>query len=89
MERRVTTRHTGWRRSVRTGAVSLRPIEEIEPEADGVPGSLILCAHTHIPRSVRLRDGRMVVNPGSVGLAGYRDSQPPHPVMQAGTPDAA
>lgn len=71
------------------GVVSLRPIEEIEPEAKNVSGSLILCAHTHIPRSVRLRDGRMVVNPGSVGLAGYRDSQPPHPVMQAGTPDAA
>lgn len=81
---------TYWLEAVgQDGAVSLRPIEEIEPEAEGVPGSLILCAHTHIPRSVRLRDGRMVVNPGSVGLAGYRDSQPPYPVMQVGTPDAA
>jgi predicted phosphodiesterase len=81
---------TYWLESVGPeGAVSLRPIEQIEPEAADVPGSLILCAHTHIPRCVRLRDGRMVVNPGSVGLAGYRDSQPPHPVMQVGTPDAA
>ncbi len=29
---------------------------------------LLLCGHTHIARSVRLADGRMIVNPGSVGM---------------------
>jgi len=47
--------------------VHLTPIEDIEAEADGVDYPLILCGHTHIPRAVRLRDGRLVVNPGSVG----------------------
>jgi diadenosine tetraphosphatase ApaH/serine/threonine PP2A family protein phosphatase len=29
---------------------------------------MLLCGHTHIPRTLRLADGRMLVNPGSVGL---------------------
>ncbi len=61
---------------------------EIEAEAQGVTASLILCAHTHIPRVVRLSDGRIVVNPGSVGLPGYEGKAPvPHKV-ETGTPDA-
>ena len=56
--------------------------------AEGIAQPLILCGHTHIARAVRLRDGRMIVNPGSVGSPGYRDVHPfPH-VIEAGTPDA-
>jgi diadenosine tetraphosphatase ApaH/serine/threonine PP2A family protein phosphatase len=70
------------------GSVKMSPLEAIEKEAEGISQSLILCAHTHIARAVRLSDGRMVVNPGSVGSPGYRDVHPfPH-VMEAGTPDA-
>lgn len=29
---------------------------------------VLLCGHTHISRIVRLRDGRLIVNPGAVGL---------------------
>lgn len=71
------------------GIVTLNTIEEIEAAAEGVEVPLLLCAHTHIPRAVRLRDGRLVVNPGSVGCPGYTDPAPPVPhIMQAGTPDA-
>jgi len=70
------------------GSVRMSPLEAIEKEAEGISQSLILCAHTHIARAVRLADGRMVVNPGSVGSPGYRDVHPfPH-VVEAGTPDA-
>src|SRR5258705_4355419 len=63
-------------------------LEAIEAAAKGITQRLILCAHTHIARAVRLADGRMIVNPGSVGSPGYRDIHPfPH-VMEAGTPDA-
>ncbi len=49
---------------------------------------LILCGHTHLPRAVRLADGRLVVNPGSVGLPAYDDDQPfPHR-METGSPQA-
>jgi diadenosine tetraphosphatase ApaH/serine/threonine PP2A family protein phosphatase len=70
------------------GSVTMSPLAAIEKEAKGISQSLILCAHTHIARAARLGDGRMVVNPGSVGSPGYRDVHPfPH-VVEAGTPDA-
>lgn len=70
------------------GAVRISPVEAIERTAQGIEQSLILCGHSHIPRAVKLRDGRMMVNPGSVGCPGYRDAVPfPH-VMETGTPDA-
>jgi diadenosine tetraphosphatase ApaH/serine/threonine PP2A family protein phosphatase len=69
------------------GNVAMAPLEAIEKAAKGIAQSLIMCAHTHIARAVKLRDGRMVVNPGSVGLPGYRANHPPH-VVEAGTPDA-
>lgn len=70
------------------GLVHLAPIEDIEAAAEGIDLPLILCGHTHIARVVRLRDGRLVVNPGSVGCPGYDDDVPVHHVVQAGTPDA-
>jgi predicted phosphodiesterase len=42
--------------------------EAVARAAEGFDFPLILCGHTHLPRSVRLRDGRLIVNPGSVGL---------------------
>jgi predicted phosphodiesterase len=70
------------------GSVKLSPLEAIEKEAEGISQSLILCAHTHIARAVRLRDGRMVVNPGSVGIPGFSYNVPyPHRI-EPGTPDA-
>jgi diadenosine tetraphosphatase ApaH/serine/threonine PP2A family protein phosphatase len=70
------------------GTVRPSPVEAIEAEASGIEASLILCGHTHIPRVVRLRDGRMIVNPGSVGLPGY-DGQTPVPYkVEVGSPDA-
>ncbi|MEN3350861.1 MAG: hypothetical protein V7632_4496, partial [Bradyrhizobium sp.] len=56
--------------------------------AAGVTQSLILCAHTHIARAVRLGDGRLVVNPGAVGSPGYRAGKPHPHVVEAGSPDA-
>lgn len=70
------------------GIVETTPIENVEAEAAGISASLILCGHSHTPRVVRLRDGRLVVNPGSVGLPGYRADAPSAHIMQTGTPDA-
>ena len=62
---------TYWLDRVTDGAIiEASPIEDVEAEATGIAGSLILCG-THIPRVVRLRDGRLVVNAGSVGCPGY------------------
>jgi predicted phosphodiesterase len=68
--------------------VGMASLEAIETAAEGISRSLILCGHSHLARAVRLRDGRLIVNPGSVGSPGYRDIHPfPH-VVEAGTPDA-
>ena len=70
------------------GNVRANAISAIEAEAAGIDASLILCGHTHIPRAVRLRDGRLVVNPGSVGCPGYDSPKPVYHTSQTGTPDA-
>jgi diadenosine tetraphosphatase ApaH/serine/threonine PP2A family protein phosphatase len=70
------------------GTVAMSPRERIEQLAAGVDRSLILCAHTHLSRTVRLADGRLIVNPGSVGIPGYRDDHPYPHVVEAGSPDA-
>lgn len=62
---------------------------EVAARAGDTPGvRLILCGHTHVPRTVVLGDGRMIVNPGSVGLPAYVDDHPwPHAV-ETGSPHA-
>lgn len=71
------------------GRVRGAALKDIEARAQGIEQRLILCAHTHIPRTVSLADGRLIVNPGSVGCPAYIDLEPvPHKV-QAGTPHAA
>lgn len=49
---------------------------------------LIFCGHTHVPRVIGLPDGRLVVNPGSVGLPAYEDIRPHPHAMQTGSPHA-
>jgi diadenosine tetraphosphatase ApaH/serine/threonine PP2A family protein phosphatase len=70
------------------GIVHAAPIEAVEREAAGIDFSLILCGHTHLPRMVRLRDGRTVVNPGSVGCPGFEDIEPVRHIVEAGHPNA-
>ncbi|MBC8057638.1 MAG: metallophosphoesterase family protein [Rhizobiales bacterium] len=54
----------------------------------GVPHALILCGHTHLPRAMRLADGRLVVNPGSVGLPGFDDDHGQPHVIENRAPHA-
>jgi len=51
------------------GRTTTMPDEEsVEAKAAGVDFPVLLCGHTHIARIVRLRDGRLIVNPGAVGI---------------------
>ncbi|MBR0666002.1 metallophosphoesterase family protein [Roseomonas hellenica] len=63
--------------------------EEAAVRIGPTPGAtLILCAHSHLARLTRLPDGRLALNPGSVGCPGYVDDAPfPHKV-EAGAPHA-
>jgi predicted phosphodiesterase len=61
----------------------------IETLAAGIASPILLCGHTHIPRLVTLGDGRLVLNPGSVGCPAYGDDAPvPHRV-ETGSPSAS
>jgi diadenosine tetraphosphatase ApaH/serine/threonine PP2A family protein phosphatase len=51
------------------GRTSTAPDEaSVAAKAEGFDYPVMLCGHTHIPRAVRLRDGRLIVNPGAVGV---------------------
>ena len=54
----------------------------------GALHSLILCGHTHIPRTIMLPHGQTIVNPGSIGLQAYTDDLPVPHAMQTGSPHA-
>ena len=71
------------------GRMHPRPLDEVARFADGVDASLMLCGHTHVPRMVRLPDGRVIVNPGAVGNPAYRNPAGPVPLIyESGAPDA-
>jgi len=82
--------NTYWMESVTSeGHVVLKPLAEIESLAKGADFPLILCGHSHVPRSVRLRDGRLIVNPGSVGCPAYDDDLPHYHKVETGHPLAS
>jgi predicted phosphodiesterase len=84
-----TSDETYWLEAVLPdGHVQLASADAIAQAAEGVGQKLILCGHTHRARAVRLADGRMIVNPGSVGSPAFRDVDPYPHVIEAGTPDA-
>ncbi|SMQ71611.1 phosphoesterase, MJ0936 family [Devosia lucknowensis] len=69
---------TPWLDNFYDGRTTVLPSEEaVAREAEGIVQEVILCGHTHIARTLRLSDGRLLANPGSVGMQLVR-----------GTPDA-
>lgn len=66
-----------------------RDLSGVLERAGAHRAGLMLCGHTHTPRVLRLPDGRMIVNPGSVGCPAYLDSRVDPPfIHQTGAPDA-
>lgn len=66
----------------------LRRSEEVRQLLGEEQSSLVLCGHDHFPRTLVLKDGTTVVNPGSVGLPAYWDDLPHSHVMETGSPHA-
>ncbi len=59
--------------NVESGFPRLRTDDEISGLLGGTPSGIVLCGHSHLPRTVTLSSGQIVVNPGSVGLPAYTD----------------
>jgi len=73
---------------IEPGGVWLRSTPQIEASVAAIPQQLILSGHSHVPRTVTLPDGRLLVNPGSVGLPAYTMQTPFPYAMEAGSPHA-
>lgn len=70
------------------GRFTMRGQKEIEALAAGITYPLILCGHSHVARSVMLADGRLIVNPGSVGCPGFAYHIPVDHKLETATPFA-
>ncbi|MEM9970482.1 MAG: metallophosphoesterase family protein [Pseudomonadota bacterium] len=67
----------------------MRDLEEVRGRLDSTSAEVIVCGHTHTPRVVRIPDGPLVVNVGSVGCPAYLDTRvEPNFIHQTGAPDA-
>ncbi len=74
---------------VSSGHPVVREDQKITRLLAGAAQPVIVCGHTHIPRLVRLPNGRTIVNPGSVGLPAYSDDAPLPHAMETYSPDAS
>jgi len=70
------------------GVVRLATQAEVARRLGSEHAPIALCGHSHVPRFVRLIDGRAVINPGSVGLQAYRDLEPFNHATEVGAPHA-
>ncbi len=61
---------------------------EVDARLGGVRAPVVLCGHTHMPRSVRSSSGQLIVNPGSVGLPALVTTVPHAVRVETGSPDA-
>lgn len=75
--------------AVQTGHPRLRRESEITALLAGRDFPVVVCGHSHIPRSVVMESGRLIVNPGSVGLPAYDDDTPVIHVMENHRPHAS
>jgi putative phosphoesterase len=69
------------------GAVIKKPAD-LEQAVQSVKQAIILCGHSHMPRMIRTLSGKWIINPGSVGLQAYTDTQPILHAMENGHPYA-
>ncbi len=63
-------------------------LRRLGPALEDQAHGLIACGHSHLPRLLQLDDGRLVINPGSVGLQAYDDDNPRPYVVENGSPHA-
>lgn len=65
-----------------------RSTDDLVARLDLLAQPVLLCGHDQTAATVWLPGGRLIVNPGSVGLPAFEDDVPCPHVMQAGRPHA-
>ena len=74
---------------IQTGQPMVRNDADILALLNGIDSSVIICGHTHIPRTITLSTGQIIVNTGSVGYPAYEDDLPILHKMQTYSPHAS
>ncbi|WP_458120926.1 metallophosphoesterase family protein [Paenibacillus sp. Z6-24] len=74
--------------NITAAGVHMRSDEQLMEMLQSIGQNIIVCAHTHVPCTRYLPDGRLILNPGSVGLPAYEDDLPYPHVMESHTPHA-
>jgi predicted phosphodiesterase len=71
------------------GFPGVRPAtaQEVAERLGGVQAELVLCGHTHMPRTMQC-SRTLIANPGSVGLQAFDDDHLHVHVMEVGAPHA-
>ncbi|WP_352309210.1 metallophosphoesterase family protein [Psychrobacter sp. W2-37-MNA-CIBAN-0211] len=75
--------------NIETGQPIVRDDADILALLNGIESAVIICGHTHIPRTVTLSTGQTIVNTGSVGYPAYEDDLPIAHKMQTYSPHAS
>lgn len=73
---------------VSNSAVGLDNEESIQGKLESARQRLIICGHSHLPRTYKTANGKLIVNPGSVGLQAYDDVYPAAHGVENGSPHA-
>jgi len=73
---------------VESSGVVLRSTAALAASVAAIPQPVVLSGHSHVPRTVALPRGKLIVNPGSVGLPAYTMETPIPYAMESGSPHA-
>ena len=73
---------------IRDGDLVPASLADIERRTGDCDAAVILCGHSHLPRVAYLPDGRLIVNPGSVGSQAYFGNHPAPHTVELGSPHA-
>lgn len=73
---------------IHDGRIHRADVAKIQRRLGAFEAQIVLMGHSHRPDMIRLPDGRLLLNPGSVGDPGYEDGTGQHHVSEAGTPHA-
>lgn len=73
---------------VTEGGAGNKALHVVAEQLQSIRQRVIVCGHTHLPKSVQLPDGKLVLNPGSVGFPAYYEDAPYPHVMESMSPHA-
>jgi predicted phosphodiesterase len=74
--------------AIESGRLVRGRTRDIEKNLGDTSAGIVLCGHSHRPDLVRLSNGVVVINPGSVGCSAVEVSTNPPIVSESGTPHA-